>query len=256
MTTYNYQGRRAIVTGAANGIGKAVALRLAQQGCSLALWDIDAGGIEATRQQVGANAQAFEVDVADASAVRAVFEATVSAWGAGPEILVNNAGIGQLGALLDTEPDVFDHTMSVNVGGTYNCCRAVMPHMVEQGGGNIVNMASWFGKSGRPKSLAYCASKFAIIGMTQSMALDYAGSGVRVNAVCPGTIANTRMREQADTQAAAMGLAPSAERQHLIPLGRLGEPEDVAGIVAFLISADANYMTGQAINVTGGLWMN
>ena len=256
---YDYGGQRAIVTGAAHGIGKAIALRLAHEGCLLALWDIDAHGAEATRREVqaaGAEAHSLQVDVSNLDEVQAALDATVTAWGTAPDILINNAGVGELGALLDTSPETFDRTMSVNVRGVFNCSRVVIPGLAEKGCGNIVNVSSWFGKSGRPMSFAYCASKFAIIGMTQSMALDYARKGVRVNAVCPGTIANTRMREQADAQAVSIGMVPAVERQHLIPLGRLGEPEDIARVVAFLISGEANYMTGQAINVTGGLWMN
>lgn len=259
LATYDYAGRRAIVTGAAHGIGRAIALRLAQEGCALALWDVDGDGARAAcreAESLGVAAHARTVDVSDLDAVRAAMQADEADWGAAPDILVNNAGIGRLGSLLDATPEDFDRTMAVNVRGVFNCCHAAMPGMIANGGGNIVNIASWFGKSGRPMSLAYCASKFAIIGMTQSMALDYASSKVRINAVCPGTIANTRMREEADARAAELGLVPAAARQHLIPLGRLGEPADIARVVAFLVSAEADYMTGQAINVTGGLWMN
>ncbi|MFT4119666.1 SDR family NAD(P)-dependent oxidoreductase [Bradyrhizobium sp.] len=255
---YNYAGKRAIVTGAAHGIGKAIAVRLSDEGCAVALWDLDQARLQSTLKELGEgrghNAQV--VDVSDLDAVKAAFAATTAAWGATPDILVNNAGIGRLASILDVAPAEFDRTLDVNVGGTFNCCHVVVPAMRERGGGQIINMASWFGKSGRPNSLAYCASKFAIIGMTQSMAIDLAVHGIRVNAVCPGTIDNTDMRKQADAEAAVLGLPPAAERQHLIPLKRLGQPEDIARAVAFLISDEASYMTGQSINVTGGLWMN
>ncbi|MBI5128323.1 MAG: SDR family oxidoreductase [Rhodopseudomonas palustris] len=255
---YNYAGKRAIVTGAAHGIGKAIAMRLAGEGCAVSLWDVNQAALQSTLAELnqGGGHHSQVVDVSDLDAVKAASIATTKAWGAVPDVLVNNAGIGRLASILDVTPADFDRTMEVNVRGTFNCCHVLVPAMRDAGGGNIVNMASWFGKSGRPNSLAYCASKFAIIGMTQSMAIDLAAHGIRVNAVCPGTIDNTEMRKQADETAAALGLPSAAERQHLIPLQRLGQPDDIARAVAFLISDEASYMTGQSINVTGGLWMN
>ncbi|MCX7322702.1 MAG: SDR family NAD(P)-dependent oxidoreductase [Hyphomicrobiales bacterium] len=255
---YNYAGKRAIVTGAANGIGKAIALRLSAEGCAVALWDMDEQRLRSTLEELGEGRghSAHVVDVSGVDAVKAAFAATTTGWGTAPDILVNNAGIGRLASILDVTPVDFDRTLAVNVGGTFNCCHAIVPSMRANGGGQIINMASWFGKSGRPNSLAYCASKFAIIGMTQSMAIDLSAYGIRVNAVCPGTIDNTDMRKQADAEAAKLGMPPAAERQHLIPLKRLGQPQDIARVVAFLISDEASYMTGQSINVTGGLWMN
>lgn len=252
-------GDIAVVTGAASGIGRAIARRLAADGHRLALWDIDGDGLRAVAAEcsaLGAATDTQRADVGDLPAVRGAARLAQQAFGAAPRVLVNCAGIGQVASILDGSPEEFDETMRVNVRGTYNCCHELLPAMTEQRRGSVVNIASWFGKSGRPMSLAYCASKFALIGMTQSMALDLARYGVRVNAVCPGTIGDTRMREEADRQAIAKGLPPAAERVHLIPLGRLGTPDDVANTVVFLISEQAAYMTGQAINVTGGLWMN
>jgi NAD(P)-dependent dehydrogenase (short-subunit alcohol dehydrogenase family) len=256
---YGLQDRIAVVTGAASGIGRSIALRLAAEGCRVSLWDIDSDGLEAAAvacRAQGATAAIEVVDVAQLDAVEAALQGASETFGGAPDVLVNAAGIGRIASILDGSPEEFDETMRVNVRGTYNTCYLAAPLMTARGSGNIVNIASWFGKSGRPMSLAYCASKFALIGMTQSMAIDLARHGVRVNAVCPGTITDTRMREQADREAEAKGLAPSAERVHLIPLGRLGKPDDVANAVAFLVSDQASYMTGQSINVTGGLWMN
>lgn len=256
---YDYSGDVAVVTGAAHGIGRSIAERLVAEGCKVALWDVDATGLEALAvklREQGAMVSVGKVDVSDLEAVREAAAKASSELGASPSVLINGAGIGQVASILDGTPEDFDYTMRVNVRGTYNCCHTIVPMMTKNGGGRIINIASWFGKSGRPMSLAYCASKFALIGMTQSMALDLAKFGIRVNAVCPGTITNTRMREQADAEAIAKGLPPAAERVHLIPLGRLGQPQDIANVVAFLISDQASYMTGQSINVTGGLWMN
>lgn len=256
---YGYSDSTAIVTGAANGIGKAIATRLASEGCRVALWDTDAAALDRLAGELGARGtrvSAQALDVSSLDAVRKATDKAVADLGAAPGILVNCAGVGRVASILDGSPEEFDDTMRVNVRGTYNCCFTVAPLMTTQRRGSIINIASWFGKSGRPMSLAYCASKFAIIGMTQSMALDLAKHGVRVNAVCPGTITNTLMRERADEEASSKGLPPSTDRVHLIPMGRLGYPEDVANAVAFLISDEASYMTGQSLNVTGGLWMN
>jgi NAD(P)-dependent dehydrogenase (short-subunit alcohol dehydrogenase family) len=256
---YGYPPRRAIVTGAAHGIGKAIARRLAAEACDLALWDIDFEALEAIRAELTtANNKIVtqRVDVADLSAVKLALQEATRQWNGDVDILVNNAGIGQASSILDSTPEDFDLVLNVNVRGTFNCSHVVAPAMSRRGSGLIINMASWFGKSGRPMALAYCASKFAIIGMTQSMAIDLASHGIRVNAICPGAIADTRMRDQADVAARAKGLPSAAERTGSIPLGRLGEPDDVAKMVAFLLSNEASYMTGQSINVTGGLWMN
>lgn len=256
---YGYKSKVAVVTGAASGIGRAIARRLAAEGTRVSLWDIDAAGISAVAaecRELGAAVDTQVVDVGDLDVVRAATEATTAAFCATPNVLVNCAGIGRIASILDGSPEEFDETMRVNVRGSYNCCYVIAPLMSAAQVGSIVNISSWFGKSGRPMSLAYCASKFALIGMTQSMAIDLAQHGVRVNAVCPGAITDTRMRTQADQEAATKGLPGSADRVHLIPLGRLGKPDDIANAVAFLISDEASYMTGQSINVTGGLWMN
>ncbi|MGY4471958.1 NAD(P)-dependent dehydrogenase (short-subunit alcohol dehydrogenase family) [Bradyrhizobium sp. LB9.1b] len=255
---YNYAGNVAIVTGAAMGIGRAIATKLASEGCHVILWDKNTAVLEQTfseLQRSGASVAKAVIDVTDLAKVKSGLADVVKAHGA-VDILVNNAGTGQVASIIDDEPEDFEFTMKLNVTGTFNCCHAVVPAMIARKSGRIINISSWFGKVGRPSSLAYCASKFAILGMTQSMGLDLAAHGIRVNAVCPGAIANTHMRQVADEQLVAKGLPTAAERAHTIPLGRLGEPEDIANVVAFLLSDQASYMTGQGINVTGGLWMN
>jgi NAD(P)-dependent dehydrogenase (short-subunit alcohol dehydrogenase family) len=255
---YDYAGNVAIVTGAAQGIGRAISRRLVAEGCQIAMWDYDAAALAKTFAELkagGANVSQSVIDVTDLAKVKAGVAETVSVHSR-VDILINNAGTGHVASIIDDTPDDFEFTMRLNVFGAFNCSHAIVPSMLRQKAGRIINIASWFGKVGRPSSLAYCTSKFALLGMTQSMGLDLASHGIRVNAVCPGTIMNTRMRESADAQLIAKGLPPAAERAHLIPLGRLGEPEDVANVVAFLLSSQADYMTGQGINVTGGLWMN
>lgn len=248
----------AVVTGAASGIGRAVAIGLAETGHVIAALDRDSSGAEETARAVseaGGRAIAYAVDVSTWPTVQAtirMIEAELGPIG----VLVNSAGILRMGTVADMALEDWSATFRVNVDGVFHACRAVLPGMLTREAGCIVNVASWFGKIGKPHFSAYCASKFAVIGLTQSLAMEVAAKRINVNAVCPGTIVGTRMRTVADDGARRLGLPTAKEREATIPLGRAGEPEDVARVVRFLVSADARYMTGQAINVTGGLWMS
>jgi NAD(P)-dependent dehydrogenase (short-subunit alcohol dehydrogenase family) len=194
-------------------------------------------------------------DVGDREAARAMVARTLEALG-GLDLLVNNAGICRLGTIAEFAEADWRATFRVNVDGVFFACQAVLPHMLERRRGDIVNIASWSGKAGAAYFGPYCASKFAVIGLTQALAKEVADRGLRVNAVCPGIVAGTEMRVRVDRESRELGRPTSAERVAGIPMGRLGTPEDVAGVVAFLVSDDARYVTGQAINVTGGLWMH
>jgi NAD(P)-dependent dehydrogenase (short-subunit alcohol dehydrogenase family) len=171
-------------------------------------------------------------------------------------LLVNNAGVVGLGPLADFSEQDWRKLFRVNVDGVFFCCQAVLPGMLARNQGSIVNIASWNGKLGAPNFGAYSATKAAVISITQALAREVAAMGVRVNAVCPGIIAGTSMREQVQLEGKAYGLPPASDRAKTIPLGRLGTPEDIAEAVAFLASEQASYMTGQSINVTGGLWLH
>jgi NAD(P)-dependent dehydrogenase (short-subunit alcohol dehydrogenase family) len=250
--------RAALVTGAGAGIGRAIALRLARDGWSIAVNDVEPGRAAAVVRDVaatGSHALAVVADVGDRAAAGRMVAEAIEALGA-VELLVNNAGVCRLGAVADFAEADWRATFRVNVDGVFHCCQAVLPHMLARGGGNIVNVASWSGKAGAAYFGPYCASKFAVIGLTQSLAKEVAAHGIRVNAVCPGIVAGTEMRERIDAESRALGRPTSTDRVGGIPMGRLAEPEDVAGVVAFLVSDDARYMTGQAVNVTGGLWMH
>ncbi len=245
--------RTALVTGAGSGIGRAIARRLAADGYHVAVNDVDPASASRAAAEVGGVPVAADVgDRADAG--RLVAEA-VAALGR-LDLLVNNAGVCRLGAIADYPEADWRATFRVNVDGVFFCCQAALPHMVRRRRGSIVNIASWSGKSGAAYFGPYCASKFAVIGLTQSLAREVAAQGIRVNAVCPGIVAGTAMRAEIDAESQTFGRPTSAERVGLIPLGRLAEPEDVAAVVAFLASDEARYMTGQAVNVTGGLWMH
>jgi NAD(P)-dependent dehydrogenase (short-subunit alcohol dehydrogenase family) len=248
----------ALITGAGMGIGRAIALRLARDGWAVAVNDVEparATGVAREVAAAGARSAAVVADVGDREAAHRMVAETLEAFGA-VDLLVNNAGLCRLGAIAEFSEADWRATFRVNVDGVFFCCQAVLPSMLARGRGNIVNLASWSGKSGAPYFGPYCASKFAVIGLTQSLAKEVANRGIRVNAVCPGIVAGTEMRAQVDAESRALGRPTSADRVGWIPMGRLAEPEDVAGVVAFLVSDDARYMTGQAVNVTGGLWMH
>ncbi len=249
----------ALVTGAGAGIGRAIALRLARDGRDIGVVDRDVAAAEATAvlvRALGRRAFVASADVAHRSAVRNAVAEVAAALG-DIDVLVNNAGILRTAPFLDVTEADWRQIMSVNLDGVFHGCQAVLPGMLARGAGCIVNMSSWTGKKGVPNHAAYSATKAAVIALTQSVAAEMAGRGIRVNAVCPGTIVDTQMRDDAEAMSKAQGLPDVHTRvQTLVPMRRAGVPDDVAGVVAFLVSADATYMTGQAINVTGGLWMN
>lgn len=255
---YNLDGKTAFVTGAAIGIGRAIATRLAQEGANLMLFDIDEAQAAQTARMVGEVGRRCIVvkgDVGDYSQVKAAIDSCVQGFGA-IDIVVNNAGISPMGTIADTSLEEFRNVFRINVDGVFHGCKAVAPHMMARRSGKIINIASWFGKIAQHSYGAYCASKFAVIGLTQSMAKEMAEHGINVNAVCPGTIVETGMREQADREAIRLGRSTAKDREANIPLGRVGLPEDISRVVAFLASDQADYMTGQSINVTGGLVMH
>jgi len=254
----NTMGRVALVTGGATGIGLAIARRLARAGCDIAVVDVNAAGAEAAAkelQESGRRAVAIRCDVGDREAVLRMADESTRALGE-IDLLVNNAGIARLGPLQSFPEKDWRELFRVNVDGVFFCCQAVLSGMMARRQGNIVNIASWNAKLGAPNFGAYSATKFAVIGLTQALAREVAGFGIRVNAVCPGIVAGTPMRKEVERQGQAFGLPPSADRAKTVPLGRVATPEDVANAVAFLSSDEAAYMTGQAINVTGGLWLH
>ena len=249
----------AIITGAGSGIGRAIALRLARDGWDIGVLDRDEAGAAATAAQVrqlGRQAALATADVGQRGEVQDAVGQLRAALGP-VGVLVNNAGILRTAPFMDITEADWRTTLSVNLDGVFHGCQAVLPAMLAQGAGCIVNMSSWTGKKGVPNHAAYSASKAAVIALTQSLACEMAEHGIRVNAVCPGVIVDTQMRADAETLNKAQGLPDVHTRvRTVIPMRRAGLPSDVAGVVAFLVSEDAAYMTGQAINITGGLWMN
>lgn len=253
---YGMEGKTAIITGAAHGIGKGIAARLAAEGCAVGILDFDRAGAEATAEALratGARVVVAIADVARPDQVKTACDALVA--GLGPiDILVNNAGICKIGPLLDTPEEVWHASFDINVHGVFNVTRAVVPAMVARGAGAVINMASWMGKQGVEAYGAYCATKFAIVSMTQTLSAEIAPKGVRVNAVAPGLVVDTQMRDVSEKLRREQGLPLAEDRAQAIPLRRPGYPRDIANAVAFLASDQSDYITGETISVTGGLW--
>ncbi len=248
----------AIVTGAGAGIGREVALQLARDGCNLGLFDINERAMLETADEVrrlGRKAVIAVGNVARRADVVLATQLFANEFDS-IDILVNNAGILRTCKFLDLTENDWRECFAVNLDGVFFFCQAILAGMVERRSGNIVNISSWTGKKGVANHAAYGATKAAILNLTQSLAEEFGPFGIRVNAVCPGIIIDTNMRTQAEVLNRAQGLPDVASRAKSLPLGRPGYPREIAEVVAFLASARAGYMTGQAVNVTGGLWMN
>ncbi len=262
MPRYDLDGQVAIVTGGGRGIGRAIALRLAQEGCQVAVADLDGGTAAQVADEVreqGVQALPLQLDVTRKEEVQQMVSQTSDQLG-DLRILVNNAGIGAIAPLLETDEETWDALMNVNAKSVLLCSQAAALQMIEQGGGGrIINNASGAGKIAPGKNMplgAYAASKHAVVALTKQMGLELSDHGILVNCVCAG-IVDTPMWDLIDRETAARQGAPvgsiKAQAVAGVPLGRIQQPEDVANLVAFLASADAAYMTGQTYNVSGGL---
>ncbi len=246
----NLKGRVALVTGAARGIGRAVALALARDGADVVVVDLNMAGAEETAALVsGTRAVAAQADVSSEDSVVALYSTVLAEFGR-LDILVNNAGIFKMTDPLDIKAEEWDQIMAVNARGTFLMCREAMRHMKSTGRGTIINIASTAGKSGGSvmAGIHYAASKAAVICMTKSLAKYGAAQRIRVNAVAPGPTV-TEMT-------AAWGEDANAKIAEAIPLGRYGDPEEIAEAVAFLASDKASWITGEIIDVNGGLIMD
>jgi len=242
-------GKVAIVTGAAQGIGRAIAETLARHGADIVVADLDPGRSQDTVEAVsklGRRALNVKVNVADWDDVKSMTDQVLKDWGK-IDILVNNAGVTRDGLLVRMKEEDWNLVLQVNLNGTFHCTKAVLQAMSKQRSGRIVNIASIVGAIGNAGQANYAASKAAVIGFTKTVAREYASRMITVNAVAPGFI---------DT-AMTHGLPPEVKEtlKKQIPLGRLGQPSDVAEAVRFLVSEEAGYITGQVLHVNGGMLM-
>ncbi|MCZ6645026.1 MAG: glucose 1-dehydrogenase [SAR324 cluster bacterium] len=249
------KGKVAVVTGAAAGIGREICLRLAREGATVVGMDREWAGVESVAEEVraqGGVAHALAGDVsigADCAQVHAWVDEQLGAV----QVLCNVAGIVDTGTLVEASEESWQRTMDINLKGIYHMCRLFVPFLTASGGGSIVNIASVAGPFAVKERGVYSVSKAGVIGLTKSLAIDFIGEGIRANAICPGTVETPSWRERVNQ-------APDPERalRDFIarqPMGRLGQPEEIAALAAYLASDEAAYMTGQAIAIDGGMTM-
>lgn len=249
-------GKVALVTGGARGIGRAICEAYAAAGAMVVAADISEDDARKTAKAVGGMAVAM--DVANMDPISAGIAAIEAEYG-GIDILVNNAGIFNMASIDKITHEDYRQQYDVNVGGTIFTCQAAVPLMKRRGGGTIINFASQAGRRGEANVTIYCSTKAAVISITQSLALELASDNIRVNAIAPGVI-DTPMWKHVDSQFAVYEHKPLGQKKlevgEAVPLGRMGDPEDVAAPCVFLASDDARYITAQTLNVDGGNWMN
>ncbi|MGD8627273.1 MAG: SDR family NAD(P)-dependent oxidoreductase [Anaerolineae bacterium] len=256
-----FPGQVAVITGAARGIGRACAQRFAREGADVACLDLLAGENEAAAaacRDLGVEALALTCNVTEPESVRAAVGETLDRWGR-IDVLITAAGIYSGSPLAEVSLDQWQRLIDVNLTGVFLCNQAVAPAMIEQGSGSIVNISSMAGKTSWPSTAEYSASKTGVIGLTRSVAMELAPHGPTANAVCPGNTLTDMVRGVAARQGELLGMTGEEwlqMRANDCPMNRLAEPWEIAGVCAFLASEDARYITGQAIEVDGGLVMS
>ena len=254
-----FDGTRVFITGGALGIGAAIVERFVLEGARVAVTDLDGEAASRLAERVGGGARAWRLDVTDSAETQRVFAEAVDAFG-GVDVVVANAGVSSMGAVVDLTEEEWDHNFNVNTKGVFFTNQVAARYFLTRGtGGRIINTASMAAKIGAPLLAHYSASKFAVIGFTQALARELGPHDVTVNTVCPGFVKTSMQDREVEWEAGIRGMTAEQVRAGYVaevPLGRLEEPDDVARAVLFLASPDAAYITGESLNVTGGARMD
>ena len=252
-------GKSALITGAARGLGRAFAEAYVAEGATVAIADIDGDGAERAAREIGDGAWALEMDVSSQASIDAAIAAVVERTG-GLDVLVNNAALFDLAPIVDITRESYDTLFSINVAGTLFTLQAAARAMIARGrGGKIINMASQAGRRGEALVGVYCATKAAVISLTQSAGLNLIEHGINVNAIAPGVVDGAHWDGVDAKFAAAEGLAPGEKKRQVgaaVPIGRMATSADLTGMAVFLASAEADYIVAQTYNVDGGNWMS
>ena len=253
------EGKIALITGAARGIGRAVATRYAAEGAKVVIGDLNEQGAREAAAAIGHGAIGIALDITQQPSIDAAIAATLAAHSR-LNILVNNAGIFDLAPIVDITRASYQRVFAVNVEGLLFMLQAAARQMIRQGeGGKIINFASQAGRRGEPLVAVYCASKAAVISLTQSAGLDLIRHGINVNAIAPGVVDNEHWDDVDARFASAEGLAPGEKKRLVgaaVPIGRMARPEEIGGLATFLASSDADYIVAQTYNIDGGNWMS
>jgi D-sorbitol dehydrogenase (acceptor) len=253
------EGKCALITGAARGIGFAFAQTYAREGAQVVIADIDGEAAKAAADTLGSTATAVEMDVSDQLSIAKGVDTAINAMGR-IDILINNAAIFSAAPIVDIEPTDFQLVFDINVAGTLFTTQAVARHMIARGGGGkIINMASQAGRRGEPLVAVYCASKAAVISLTQSAGLNLIEHGINVNAISPGVVDGEHWDGVDALFAELEGKAPGQKKKEVgegVPYGRMGHADDLTGMAVFLATGEADYIVAQTFNVDGGQWMS
>ncbi|NOD94450.1 glucose 1-dehydrogenase [Ruegeria sp. HKCCD4884] len=243
-----FEGKSVVVTGGAGGIGAAICQRLADEGALVCVADADLAGAESVAQHIrknGGTAEAFGFDLTDPADIRGFIQRWTEA-GRRIDVLCNNAGLMRRGALMELSAEDWRHSFAVNVDALFHMCQAVIPVMQIQGGGAIVNTASQWGLHPAPGHIAYNTTKAAVVAFTQNLARDYAPDNIRVNGVAPGEVRTPMLESNLARSGRSLD-----DLNALVPFGRIGEPDEIAALVAFLASDEAQYLCGSVVEITG-----